>query len=128
MAKNRKCLCDGTKYSYCPSCSNADRLAPSWKSQFCSEDCMTLWTTCVRYNMGRQTKSEAKEVISGLNLKPVEAYVECVQRDLAVIMAEDPKPKRVRRSLLHEIVTPVEESVQVEEEPVEESHEVVETE
>ena len=64
-------------------------------------------------------KSEAKEVLTGLNLKPVEAYAECVQRDLAVIMAEDPKPKRKR------VVMPIIEEIIND---VEESHEVVETE
>jgi len=73
--------------------------------------------TLTRFNMGMHTKSEAKYVISGINMKPVETYVPCVQRDLAVIMAEEPK-RRSRRALLH-----------IEEEQVEETiREVVETE
>lgn len=127
--KNKTCLACKTKYSFCPSCSRADALAPSWRAQFCCEECMQLWTTLTRFNMGKHTKVEAKEVISGLNLKPIDTYVECVQRDMSIIMAEEPKQKRVRRSLLHEIVAPVEEAVQVKEEQVEETiHEVVETE
>ena len=98
MIKNRKCVCCGTAYSYCPDCSNADKLAPSWKATFCSEDCMTIWTTCTKFNMGRLTKSEAKEIISTLTLKPTSEYAPCVQRDLAVILKEDPKPKRSRRA------------------------------
>ena len=97
MVKNRKCVCCGTAYSYCPDCSNADKLAPSWKATFCSEDCMTIWTICTKFNMGRLTKPEAKETISALNLKPTSEYVPCVQRDLAVILKEDPKPKRGKR-------------------------------
>lgn len=97
MVKNRKCVCCGTAYSYCPDCSNADKLAPSWKATFCSEDCMTIWTTCTKFNMGRLTKPEAKETISALNLKPTSEYAPCVQRDLAVILKEDPKPKRSKR-------------------------------
>ena len=96
-AKNKKCLCDGTKYSYCPDCNGADRLAPAWKSEFCSEECMTLWSTCTKYNLGKLTKPEAKAIISALPLKPVEQYAKCVQRDLAVICKEEPKPKRGKR-------------------------------
>ena len=127
--KNKTCLACHEKYSYCPSCSRADKLSPSWKSLFCCEDCMRLWSTLTNFNMGKHTKAEAKEIVSGLNLKPIDTYVACVQRDMAIVMAEDPKPKRVRRSLLHEIEVPVEEAAHVEEEPVEETiHEVVETE
>lgn len=58
---------------------------------------MTIWTTCTKFNMGRLTKSEAKEIISALTLKPISEYAPCVQRDLGVIMKEDPKPKRSKR-------------------------------
>ena len=109
MVKNRKCFCDGTVYAYCPDCSTSDKLAPSWKATFCSEDCMTIWTTCTKFNMGRLTKSEAKEIISALTLKPTSEYVPCVQRDLGVIMKEDPKPKRSRRAE----IKPVDEVVDI---------------
>ena len=95
--KNRKCLCDNVSYSYCPDCYGPDRLAPSWKATFCCEDCMTIWTTATKYNMSKLTKAEAKEIVSALNLKPIDQYVECVQRDLKVILAEDPKPKREKK-------------------------------
>lgn len=97
MANTCKCFCCSTRYSYCPNCSGADRLKESWYATFCSEDCMTIWTTCTKFNMGRLTKSEAKEIISALTLKPTSEYVPCVQRDLGVIMKEDPKPKRSKR-------------------------------
>lgn len=95
-AKNKKCLACSTKYSYCPSCSKADALKPSYFSEFCSTECMTLWTTCTRYNLNKLTKPEAKAIISALPLKPVEQYANCVQRDLGVILAEEPKPKAKR--------------------------------
>lgn len=97
MAKNRKCLCCSTVYSYCPDCSRADKLAPAWKAQFCSEPCMTLWTTATKYNMNMLTRAEAKEIISNLDLKKNDEYVACVQRDLKNIMVEDKKPKRNKR-------------------------------
>lgn len=97
MVKNRQCLCCGTKFSFCPDCSKKDALKPSWSSEFCSEDCMTIWTTATKYNLGKLTKSEAKSIISELTLKPTEQYTKCVQRDLSVILAEEPKPKRGKR-------------------------------
>lgn len=124
MILNKKCFCCSTRYSYCPNCSNADKLAPSWKATFCSEDCMTIWTTCTRYNMGRLTKSEAKSIISELSLKPISEYAPCVQRDLGVILKEDPKPRRSRRAE----IKPVDEAANVEPTFIEETYEVVEQE
>ena len=124
MVKNRKCFCCSTRYSYCPDCSTSDKLAPSWRATFCSEDCMTIWTTCTRYNMGRLTKSEAKSIISELSLKPISEYAPCVQRDLDVILKEDPKPRRSRRAE----IKPVDEAANVEPTFIEETYEVVEQE
>ena len=67
---------------------------------------MTIWTTCTKFNMGRLTKSEAKEIISALTLKPTSEYVPCVQRDLGVIMKEDPKPKRSKRVVAQPVDEP----------------------
>lgn len=97
MVKNRKCYCCGEKYSYCPDCSKKDALAPTWKSEFCSETCKDLWQTATRYNMNKISKTEAKSIISKLDLKPVEQYSSCIQRDLGVILAKDPKPKRTKK-------------------------------
>lgn len=97
MAKNRKCISCGEKYSYCPGCSRTAALEPVWKSEFCCEDCMTLWMTLTRYNMSSLTKSEAKEIISSLALKPIDVYVACVQRDYAKVMHEEKKHRKVKK-------------------------------
>lgn len=97
---NKKCLCCGTKYSYCPSCSRADALKESWYSEFCSATCKDLWLTLTRYNMGTHSKAEAKTIISALDIKPIDTYVECVKRDYVKVMMEDKKPKRGKRSEL----------------------------
>ncbi len=97
MVKTRKCTACGTKYSYCPECSRLDALKPTWYGEFCSEPCKDLWLTLTRFGMNRLTKSEAKSVILGLDLKPIDSYVSCVQRDYAKIMAENKKPKRGKR-------------------------------
>ena len=117
MAKNRKCLSCATSYSYCPDCSRADKLAPAWKAQFCSESCMTLWTTATKYNMKMLTKSEAEEIILNLDLKLTDEYVSCIQRDLKNIMAEEKKPKRGKMAEL-KIIDEVMDIEQVIAEPI----------
>ena len=122
MVKNRKCFCCSTNYSYCPDCSTSDKLSPSWKATFCSEDCMTIWTTCTKFNMGKLTKQEAKSIISEINLKPFSEYAQCVQKDLEVILKEGPKPKRSRRTE----IKPIDEVENIEPTFIEETiHEVV---
>lgn len=100
IKNNKKCLACGTVYTFCPDCSNADRLAPAWKAEFCCEDCKTLWSTATRFNMNKLTKAEAKAIISALELKPAEQYVACIQRDLKNIMVEEPKPKRGKKAAI----------------------------
>lgn len=127
--KERKCLSCAKSYEYCPDCSRADKLAPAWKAQFCSEPCATLWATLTKFGMNRLTKSEAKSIISELDLKPIESYVPCVQRDFYKVMRSDKKPKRGK----HIEIKPIDEVMDVEstvvesviESIVEESHEVV---
>lgn len=88
---NKKCICCSTRYSHCPDCSRADALKPSWASEFCSEPCATLWLTLTRFGMNRLTKDEAKSIISSLDLKPIDSYVACVQRDYAKVIDSDKK-------------------------------------
>jgi hypothetical protein len=118
MAKNRKCISCGEKYSYCPGCSRVAALEPVWKSEFCSEDCMTLWMTLTRYNMNRLTKQDAKEIISSLNLKPIDVYASCVQRDYAKVMHEENKPRKIKKPEF--VFTPVEPAFEaIVEQPIE---------
>ena len=119
MTLNKKCVCCQTAYSYCPNCSNADKLKPSYFATFCSEDCMNIWTTATKFNMGKLTKQEAKAIISEISLKPASEYAPCVQRDLAVILKEDPKPKRSKRVAAQ----PIDEPTLVEHEVVNQENE-----
>lgn len=137
--KTRKCLSCETAYEYCPDCSRVDRLAPAWKAQFCSEPCATLWATLTKFGMNRLTKSEAKEIISCLDLKPIDVYVACVQRDYAKVMEPEKKPKRGKRAEMQIIIdeamdipkeveeTKIDQPVEVVEPVAEEStvHEVI---
>lgn len=113
--KERKCLSCTTAYKYCPDCSRVDKLAPAWKAQFCSESCATLWTTLTKFGMDRLTKSEAKSIISELDLKPIDCYVDCVKRDYAKVMAEEKKPKRGKRIE----IKPIDEAMDLSKEAIE---------
>lgn len=130
MRLNRRCIACSTLYSYCPNCSGADRFAPSWKAEFCSEPCKDLWLTATRFNMNILSKDEAKSIILNLDLKPIDHYVACVQRDYDKIMVEEKKYKRGKRieiNLIDEtIVEPaVIELTTEQQEEVAESHEIV---
>jgi hypothetical protein len=59
-------------------------------------------------------KSEAKSIILELDLKPIESYVPCVQRDFQKVMKSDKKPKRGK----HIEIKPVDEVIDVEQ-PIE---------
>ena len=125
---NKTCYACQTKYSYCPSCSRADAMKPSWASEFCSESCKDLWTALTKYNMAMISKSEAKSIILKLDLKPIDNYTACVQRDYTKVMAEEKKPKRNKRIE----IKPIDEFIGLEPvvvnevlPAVEESHEVV---
>lgn len=128
---NRTCWCCKSKYTFCPSCSKADALKEPWYAEFCSEDCKDLWQTAVKYNLNQITKSEAKSIISAMTLKPIEQYANCIQRDLNVILAEEPKPKRGKRAqmpIFEEVISEaVIEEVQEAIADYEVHHEVVKT-
>ena len=112
-SKNRKCICCQEKYDYCPTCSRKDALEPSWKAEFCSEICKDLWLTLTKFGMGMLSASEAKSIISSLNLKPIDVYVECVKRDYAKVIAEEKKSRRIKRPepIIDVLVEPIEQQV-----------------
>ena len=106
--RDRKCLCCGTEYKYCYTCG-IDRLKPTWMTEFCSEVCKELFETATKYNLQKLTKAEAKEIIEKLELKERSEYVECVQKDLEVIMAPEmveEKPVVETAPILEEMVSP----------------------
>lgn len=89
MKKNRTCICCGTKYTYCPDCGGADRMKPFWYAEFCSEECKDIWDVATRYNMQIMNKKEAQSALGKYDLSDKSKFVDCVQRDLAAIFAED---------------------------------------
>lgn len=91
--KNRRCACCGATYEYCPTCGNG-QVKPSWMSEFCSEDCKTLFEIATKFNLGIITKETAQAELETLNLKPTEAYTEVLQKDIKSIKAKSIDDKR----------------------------------
>ena len=89
--RTRECYLCGEKYNYCPTCSQ-DRMKPTWMAEFHDENCKSIFDICTRYNMQLMTKEEAKKALATCNLTNKENFKSYVQRDLANIFAEDPKP------------------------------------
>lgn len=89
--RNRECYLCGEKYNYCPTCSQ-DKMKPTWMAEFHDENCKNIFDICTRYNMQLMTKDEAKKALAACNLLNKENFKSYVQRDLANIFAEDPKP------------------------------------
>jgi hypothetical protein len=81
---------------------------------------MTLWTTLTKYGMSMLTKSEAKSIISDLELKPMDVYAACVQRDYAKVMTEEKKHKRNKRIE----IKPIDEAIDFAKDIVEELVEI----
>lgn len=87
MAKlNRTCTVCGEKYSYCPTCDE-DYLKPSWYGLFHEENCKDIFETLCKHYQGYLTSSEAKEVLSKLNLSAIKSYPEQMQNQINEIMS-----------------------------------------
>ena len=71
------------------------------------------------------TKSEAKEIISSLNLKQIDVYVNCVKRDYNKVFEPEKKFKRGKRAEMKILDEAMDIDQEVVNSIVEESHEVV---
>jgi hypothetical protein len=71
--------------------------------------------------MGIHSKHEAKAIISELDLKPIDTYVDCVKRDYNKVMVEEKKLKRNKRIE----IKPVDDAMIIKPVVIEQEHEVV---
>ena len=94
--RSRTCYLCGTKYEYCPTCSQ-DKMKPSWMAEFHDENCKNIFDICTRFNMQLMSKAEAQEAIIECDLSNQANFKPYVQRDFANIFAEEPK-KRGKRA------------------------------
>jgi hypothetical protein len=72
------------------------------------------------------SKSEAKDIISALDLKPIDVYVACVQRDYAKVMAVEKKSKRGKRVEVQPIDDALDIPKEIVESVVEQAEDVLE--
>lgn len=86
--KNKVCSTCGSKYAYCPTCNSADKLAPTWKSEFCTETCKDIWQIATEFNLGIISQEDAQVMLGALDLKPTEEYKEMIQNDINNIRHE----------------------------------------
>lgn len=90
--RNRECYLCGTEYKYCPTCSE-DKMKPAWMAEFHSEDCVKIFAICTDFNMGKMSKSDAQSALNKCDLSNRPNFMSCIQHDLDVIFAEEPKKK-----------------------------------
>lgn len=125
--RNRVCLLCGTKYEYCPTCTQ-DKTKPAFMAEFHSESCKNIFEICTRFNMGLMSKVEAQEALASCDLSHRANFKPFVQRDLDKIFAEEPKIKRGKRAA----IKPIDDASGVEPEIIKpiinDIHEVVKTE
>lgn len=111
--RTRECYLCGTKYEYCPTCSQ-DKMKPSWMTEFHTANCKEIFNICTRFNMKMMSKEEAKEALEKCDLTNKSSFKSYVQKDLENIFVEEQKPRRVRKAEIkipevivteHEVVT-----------------------
>ena len=109
--RNRECYLCGRDYQYCSTCSQ-DRMKPVWMSEFHSENCKNIFDICTRFNMKLMSKTEAQKALKSCDLSNKANFKSYVQRDLDVILAEEP------------VVVTVEDEIKEvsEEKPIVETH------
>ena len=86
--RTRECLLCGTKYEYCPTCSQ-DKMKPSWMAEFHNENCKNIFDICTRFNMQLMDKAEAQVALKECDLSGKANFKPFAQKDFENIFAED---------------------------------------
>ena len=94
--RTRECYLCGEKYSYCPTCSQ-DKNKPSWMAEFHSENCKNIFQICTNFNLGLQSKSDAKAALEQCDLSNKSNFKSFVQNDIGNIFKEEPKLKKAKK-------------------------------
>ena len=79
--RTRNCYLCGTKYEYCPTCSQ-DRLKPAWMAEFHEENCKNIFDIATRFNMQLLTKEEARDAMEQCDLSNRAEFKSYIQYDL----------------------------------------------
>lgn len=70
MSKIRKCIICDSSYEYCPKCRQYASM-PRWYSNFCCEECKTIYMTASDFAFGHIEAEEAKKKIQKMNVSKV---------------------------------------------------------
>lgn len=109
--RTRTCYLCGTKYEYCPTCTQ-DKMKPTWMAEFHDENCKSIFDICTRFNMQMFTKTEAKAALEKCDLSNKVNFKSYVQRDLENIFAEDkitiPVNAEIKEVTADEVIVEVE--------------------
>lgn len=94
---NHSCLVCGSKYTYCPNCSEYDKF-PRWMGIFCSENCHDIFDIANDYAHELMTKEDAKEALKDKDLSMKGKYTGGVKKAINEILREDKSVKENEKS------------------------------
>lgn len=116
MAKERKCLCCGKAYEYCPNCGKSSE---PWKIDFDSESCRDLFNVISGYNMGISNKENVNFVIDKYSITDYTIYKDSIRNKLESILSKkDEKRSQSEVLIVEEDKSEVSENNSIEENPV----------
>lgn len=75
---NRTCVICGNKYSYCFTCSTHNM--PTWKAEFCDENCREIYHICVEYDSNKITKEEALRRLNKCDISAFDKYTDSTKK------------------------------------------------
>ena len=95
MANDRKCICCGKTFSYCPHCKDRSN---GYSTIFDTKECAVLANAISGYGMGRVTKEQIKAVLDEYNIIDYSKYTQSVRDKLSELF---PKYERGIRAELN---------------------------
>lgn len=89
----RKCICCGSSYQYCPNCGKFNGK-PKWMISYDEESCKDLFNAVSGYNMGVVTKEQLKAVLDKHNITDYSKYKDSIKNLLTELFSA-PEPEEV---------------------------------
>lgn len=90
---NKTCIICGTKYSYCPNCSEFSKY-PTWMTLFHDENCKELYFITSGYLAGEISAEKAKERYNKCDLTNRKNFNNNVKRVLSELFDEEKEEKK----------------------------------
>ena len=82
MPAPRICCVDKTQYVFCPHCGGSYNPNEMWKVTFCSKNCKSIYETCNAYANNQIKASEAKDILSRLDLSKIELFPNGIKKNI----------------------------------------------